>query len=202
MPPLVATLNPSIDSRINTSYKDTNYGDETYLRVGNRLDVMNRTFMKFDLSSVPVNAVVQTATLRLYFSADHAANAPTFYVRRVKRAWEEMQVTWNSWKTSNLWQTAGAGGADDVESTNLGSKTFTATETLNQYKEISLDLSMIDELIKGTFTNNGFIIRATVETAGTTNGYDFHSREGTYKPELVIEYYPGVAPFRPQILGL
>ncbi len=196
------TANPTADTRMTNTAATTNYGTDTEIRLGNRLDVYSRVLMKFDLSSIPISARVQTAKLRLYFTADYASVAPTFSIYRVKRNWVETQATWNIYSTGNNWQTAGCGGADDRESSAICSKVMTATETLNEYKEFDLTASAIEEFISGAFSNNGIFIKANTESAGNYNGYGFNSREAaSNKPELVIEYIMGARQLWPVLIG-
>jgi len=83
---------------------------------------------------------------------------------------------------------AGAGGANDRESADIGSAQILSNEALNTEKQIVLTPAMIEELIDGTFTNNGFIIIADTEL---NDGFTYKSSDhatASQRPKLVIQY--------------
>lgn len=183
----VATLNPNADTRLQSGSPTTN-DNSAWINVGesNAATSTHRTLIKFDLSSIPSTAVVSSVVLRLYCVTDYSSNARVFSVYRTKRAWVEIQSTWNVWSTGNNWSTAGGFHADDCEQTEIGNRSMTATETVNQYKEFTLDAAKVQEMINGTFANNGFLIKAATES---DDMYSFNSRESASNlPELVITY--------------
>jgi len=145
--------------------------------------VTRRTVMKFDLSEIPAGATIVSATLRLYFDQDLSANQRAWRVFRLKRAWVDAQTTWNSYATGSAWQTAGGFGANDCEQTDIGTATFSAAEAVPAYKDISLTASAISEIVNGTFTNNGFLIKVDTED---NDCYRFAPESTTNYPELVI----------------
>lgn len=185
------TLYATADTFMEAREPTTNYNSYSYIYSGegnNLADHYQRSLVKFDLSSIPSNASVNSAVLSLYCEADLADNARTHRVFRTKRAWVEAQATWNIFSTGNSWQTAGGFGYNDCEQTDIGSRDFTATETLNEYKDFTLTVSAVQAMISGSFTNNGFFIKADTEL---NDSYRFSSREvaGTDQdPKLVIDY--------------
>lgn len=197
-----ATLNPTADAWIISNLATNNYDTSTQIGAGERNDSVSvrRTVIKFDLSGIPASATINSATLRLYCTLDYATNARTYRVYRLKVDYHPTQVTWNIRKTGTNWQTAGGFGADDCEQTDIGSRDMTASETLNEYKEWTLTASKIEEMIDGTFTNNGFLILADTES---DDCYVFNSVDvGTNSPELVIDYtLPGGRQFQAIIIG-
>lgn len=141
-----------------------------------------RTFIKFNLSALPSNAILSSTTLSLYANFDRSTVARIFRVFRVKRAWVEAQVTWNRYSTGNDWQTAGGFGTGDCEQTDIGIRAFTATETLNVYKDFVLTPTTKADLDLG----NGFLIKADTEI---DDRYDFNSSDSaSNQPKLVIVY--------------
>lgn len=178
------------DATIKSSGGGTgNFATDTTIVVGewNAGSSIERTLIKFDLSSLPSDAVISSATLSLYALTDLSSNARTVRVYRVKRAWVESQVTWNIWSTGNNWSTAGGFHADDCEQTDIGSRAFTATETLNQFKDFSLTPTTKADLDLG----NGYLIKSDTET---NDMYTFASSDNATaanRPKLVIEYTAG-----------
>ena len=184
------TLQPDatagVDTYLNARFPTLNSGTADILVVGDRVGVDEaiRTAIKFDLTSLPANAVISSATLSLYATTDESNNARTFRVFRLKRAWVEAQATWNIYSTGNNWSTAGAFHADDCEQTDIGTRAFTATETLNAFKDFALTPTRKTALDLG----NGWLIKADAET---DDAYHFSSSDAATaanRPTLVIVY--------------
>jgi hypothetical protein len=191
----VLTLQPdetsSNDIYIESGAPTTNQNAQTVVSAGefNAGANITRTLIKFDLSSIPAGVTINSAVLSLYATTDLSSNARTFRVFRQLRAWVESQATWNIYSTGNNWATAGGFGATDCEQTDIGTRAFTATETLNEFKDFTLTASEVQEMITGGgFTNNGFLIKADTETddqylfAGSGNA------TASLRPKLVIDY--------------
>jgi hypothetical protein len=150
---------------------------------------VTRGLIKFDLSSIPANATISSAVLSIKAINDYCDNARTWRVYRVLRAWVGSQVTWNVYSTGNDWGTAGCSNTStDREATDIGTRDFSAAETVPEFKNFSLTASKIQEMTAGTFTNNGFLIQVDTES---DDSYNFASSEnGTEadNPKLVITY--------------
>lgn len=176
------------DTFIYNSSPDTASGTDVVIFAGedNSTSRVNRGLVKFAIPSV-AGAVVTSCTLSLWTSGDYSSNARDFNVYRVKRAWTE-GATWNKYDGTNSWSTAGGFHSDDCEQTSIGVRNFSASESINAEKQWSLDTTAIAEIMRGAWTNNGFMIKADTET---NDGYGFHSSSGAtagYHPKLVIEY--------------
>ena len=122
----------------------------------NATNKVARSLIKFDLSSIPSNATITSATLSLWTDADFSDNDRTIRVYRLKVPFNETQATWNEFETGVSWQSAGASGTNDRESTDIGSVLIAANEAIDVEKQISLSTNKIQEMINGTFTNTGF----------------------------------------------
>lgn len=182
---LTATADATLDANAATTNQGT--GNFTTGEYGTGAQV-NRALIKFDLSSLS-GKTISSAVLKLYETgADYSSASGTIEVYRVHRAWTELGCTWNTYDGSNNWGTAGcANTTSDRESSAIGtSATIDATETLGEEYAITLDASKIQEMVNGTFTNNGFLLKTTSETN------DMHSLCGrthateAYRPVLYI----------------
>ena len=95
-----STLYPTADSLVYQLYPDGNYGDNPALEVFTRIyDCNERTFLKFDLSSLPAGAVISLAKLRCYcYSiANLVAGVTDVQARRVSDdSWVELEITWTN----------------------------------------------------------------------------------------------------------
>jgi N-acetylneuraminic acid mutarotase len=172
------------DTFITDFQQTTNYGTNGVVRTGGASNLIWRSLIKFDLSSIPAGAEITSATLSLYAVTDNSDNARTYRVFRIKRAWVETQATWQIYSTGNSWQTIGGFGALDCEQTDIGSRDFTAAETVNQFKNFPLTPTTKEALDLG----NGWMIKVDTELA---DHYQFKSSsdgEPTLRPKLSITY--------------
>ena len=180
-------LYSSNDTFIRTGLT-TNQDASADMHIGEINNAVNtyRSLVKFDLSSIPSSAIVSSAILSLYCITDYSSNSRTFRVYRTKRTVVYNQCTWYIYSTGNNWQNEGGFGTDDCEQTDIGSRSMSATETLNVYKDFTLAPGKVQEMISGTFTNNGFFCKADTEE---NDMYSFNTNNAaSNKPKLTIEY--------------
>lgn len=190
------------DTTIDALLPTANAGAYNRIYVGeanNQVGEVARTLIKFDLSSIPAGATILNSTLSLYLFAEMSSNARTLRVFRLKRAWVEgtrgfvddnpaTGATWVRYDTTNNWQTQGGFGADDCEQTDIGSLAFSATEATGAYKTWVLTASAVQEMLTGgSWTNNGFLIKADTEE---NDQYVFYSFENAAaeKPKMNFMY--------------
>lgn len=111
----VVTLGASADSVIIAAAPTTNYGSLNVIEVGDlspSASTYIRTLIKFDVSSIPSDAIIVSAKLELYESTAYNSNsiAPwNVNVHRLLADWNEAQVTYNNRVTGTAWTVAGAG---------------------------------------------------------------------------------------------
>lgn len=199
----------SKDTRIiNDTAVTFNYGVSVQLGVGenNLASQIQRTLIQFDLSSIPSTAVINSATLSLFCSLDRSSNARTYRVYRLKRTWSEGTgdgtatadgATWNTHNGVGNWTTAGAFDPADCEQTDIGSRSFSATETLNAFKVFNLTPTSKADLDLGF----GWLIKADTET---DDGYIFDSSDSATaynRPILTVSYYDPIRDIFGQAAG-
>lgn len=108
------TVNLSIDANgdnaaIDNFYPNTNFPDEINYVSGawtiNSVPVFYRSLLKFDLSSIPTNAIIQSAYLSLYYAPQNNINngqhsslthSNESVLQRVTADWVKTTVTWNN----------------------------------------------------------------------------------------------------------
>ncbi len=83
------TIAPSDDAMISNPPKSQNYGDHPLLRVGGK----DESLLRFDLSGLPAESQIDSATLRLYVNG--AAGDTPVQVHRATAAWSEDTVTFH-----------------------------------------------------------------------------------------------------------
>lgn len=181
----------SIETFIRSASPTTNFGSGTTFQVGtDAISLLNRSLIKWDLSSIPAGSVVISATLSIYVSFDNSDNTRTMRAYRVKRAWVEGQATWNIYSTGNNWGTAGcANTTTDREATDIGNVSVLSNLAVNAEVQISLTPSKVQEWISGALNNYGMLLKVDTETAQDQYIYyaHEHATAGT-KPKLVITY--------------
>jgi hypothetical protein len=182
------TLEASIDAHIIAGgFADTNYGTLTTIAVGHKNGTAYtfRSLVKFDLSSLSGKRI-HSARLRLTYASDESGNERTGYVYRVKRNWTEAGVTWNKYNGTSSWSTAGCGSVNDRETTEIGTWTQPASPTANTTVDITLSATAIQEMIDGTFTNYGFLLKVDTESNDKINYHSSEAATATYRPTLIV----------------
>lgn len=174
---ILATLKTTLDiatytgARLVSNTATTNYNLATlsantgYIGERNDATQVNRVLLKYgELSdgTIPATSTIFSAKLFIYINADLSASATDLEVYRQKRAWVNSQATQTIYSTGNAWQSLGGFGADDCEQTAIGSISLTAAEAAG-WKEIDLDVDAITEIVDGTWADNGFLLKHSVE---------------------------------------
>jgi hypothetical protein len=90
-------LLPSDDTYIDGGSTTKNYGSDTQFTVRPDNGADRRGLVRFDLSAIPANAAITSATLYLYENGNKTGQ--TTYIYRVTSSWNESTVTWDSWST-------------------------------------------------------------------------------------------------------
>lgn len=83
------TLSPTDDAMISSTAKHQNYGAHPLLRVGGN----DESLLRFDLSALPPETQIDSATLRLYING--AAGQNPIHIHRATAAWSEATVTFH-----------------------------------------------------------------------------------------------------------
>jgi len=163
-----ATLNPTADSYVYSTSPTSTHGDETLLRSGFWVEFQQKyiSLLKFDLASIPDDAVITSAELKLYVKS--GISSGTMTASRNTEDWTESSVNWST-RPSN----------DDPRETALVS---------SGASYISWDVTeLVGDWFDGAHANYGFSIVAAAQE--TDFSADFFSREaGESPPELIITY--------------
>jgi len=179
------------DTYLLSTSATSNYGTSADMGVGENNNSTNRvarSLIKFDLSALPADAQIVSASLSLWTSKDFSSNDATYSVYRLNTPFNETQANWNRSATGSNWQSPGAAGANDRESAAIGSVQILNNEALNSEKQIALDPAKIQEMFNGGFTNNGFLIKSESEL---NDRFDFKTSDtstASQRPKLVIQY--------------
>ena len=173
-------LTPVADTFISEWNPDTNYGVQTSLRV--RSGDIEQALMRFDLSSLPQNLLLDDAQLQLTVVNRSNSNPLTIQVYRLLRDWVEGEATHNLARRGVAWEMPGAKGVGDRDSVLIGSQQLPASgTTLIRVK------SVVADWLNQPESNHGFIL------GGASDGsvyYALGSREGhpNDRPKLLVRY--------------
>jgi hypothetical protein len=177
---ITQTFPAAKDSFISTLSMNSNYGSAPTL-------VVERTYIQpvyfnkysligFDLTSLPLNAVIDSAVLQVYSEINHQSAEPdtiTIMPDAVLEPWEEMTVTWATRPAQQHLGDPGTGYSP-------GWHNFDVYHIVNAWQAGELD-------------NNGISLRLSSTELGTAV---FHSRDsGTPAyPRLVVTYHTEGSP--------
>jgi hypothetical protein len=159
------------------------YGDAT-IRVGQKQQWA--TLLRFNLSSIPSNAVITRATLEIYAvgwgGTDVGMNAYAVF-----RSTTLSQATWNRAQSSNPWAVAGC----DSTTTDRRADAESGAMTSGFGKwSIFPVASAVQGWVSGSLANNGFLLRAPwLKYADNVSFASSEYSDVTIRPRLVVTYY-------------
>jgi len=167
-------LSPTADSTVDSSNPTTNYGTGTSLAAGwydatpPNPDQALRFLIKFDLTAIPSNATINSATLGLYLWWGSGTPGLNWLIAgQNSGSWTEYGVNWNN----------RPGYFTNVRST---------IDTLQGWKTFNVK-PIVSEWVAGTKANYGFQV-LDGESGNTWYRY-FNSREySSNKPYLLVNY--------------
>jgi len=196
------TLQPGaadgIDTFVYGGNADTNYGAEINIYLhGNDAAVRFRGLLKFDLSGIPVGAIVGSATLTL---TPYAGSIAGSYLRAwrilpANSAWTEFGATWNyALASATRWagDAGGDGGADagcTISGTDFSATLMAEVAILDNSTPLALSL-LLSEFNSMVAANHGFVLRQYHPTNADRDIYLASSDHATaaLRPRLVVEY--------------
>ncbi len=164
------------DAYISSSSPNKNYGSADPLKVQtNSL----RALIEWDLSSIPANADISSALMRLYVPSVQKTSGNTVNAHRITRIWYEDNVTWNKYDGANSWTTAGG----DYSSTVWASTPVGASR-----KYYFWDITqLVRSWHNSTYQNYGIIL----VSQSNNNRKDISSSDSTTasrRPALLVNY--------------
>ncbi len=163
-----STLIATQDSYVNSALPTTNYGATTGVQVGNVTfpsAAIYHTLLAFDLTSLPADAVILTATLELSQTNTYFEGI-VIDTQALTSTWTEGTVTWNNQPGFTLVDEATEG----ARSGNW--RRWNITPLARKWHA-------------GTLTNHGVRL---IYSSGANFVQAFSSREGADPPRLVVEY--------------
>jgi hypothetical protein len=169
-----ATFYAVADATVRSTQPNTNFGGEHYLAVSYYYDEWadeEITLLRFNLDSLPVNAVIDSAVMELYLFYAAGQSPKSLVTYRVTSSWSEYSVTWNTFPSADP-----TGVVSSVDS------------VINSYKSWSIT-GMASYWHSNPANNHGVYIR---RLTSETNSFEriFESKDHMEEmPRLVITYH-------------
>ena len=162
------------DSGVSSLFSLMNYGDSSsFFNAGNQIAIV-RAYIEFDLSSVPVNAMITDTDLMLYHGNTSGTTNFSIGAYKITESWEEGTITYSS-------QPSYFSEAEYSNSVTAGN---------TEWESWDID-ALVQSWLDGTFTNNGVVLKATdessLDTIAVFRPSDYSN--ASYRPKLVIDYY-------------
>jgi len=182
VPLLSRTFSPTDDALVaGGSFSGTNYGALTNIGIsaGPTESHVWRSFIKFDLNTIPPGSVIVSANLML-FMYQAPSSSRTLACHRVNaNGWDEETITWNS----------------QPPATVLVSSIIVVT-TSNIWLSLNVKSSVekfASKDIAGSVPNFGWMLKDSTESAASQIYWRMYSKEysdSSKRPYLEVKYYP------------
>lgn len=173
------TVDAMADSYLYEGSTSSNFGTSTTIQVGKSSGPGNeyKGLLKFDVSALPSNATVTSATLRLDQTASTGSASFNIGVYKIIANWSESTVKWSNFS-----------GGSNYDANQLA---FTSVATGTPgFKEWSLPPALIDEWKDGAPRPN-YGLALVYESNSKGNVFQFATKENSTassRPQLVINY--------------
>ena len=179
------------DSYVSSNYPDTNYGSLPFLNIGKNdssfsLKVIRadypyvsiykyfRAYLQFDLSTLPADAVIVNADLKLYQFNNSETDDFMIALHRVTESWDETTITYNNQPAYSL------------------SPESTIAITAGAFTWLSWDITtLLQGWLDASIGNYGIVLKETNESLLNVSGcYSAEViPEPTLRPKIEITYY-------------
>ena len=196
----ILTLQPDttngLDTYVNQASPNSSGGaTDPTLSILGLATIQRRGLIKFDLSSIPAGATIDSAILTLYGQGSGADNLP-LAVHRILVAsglWTEAAATWNFQDGVNRWTgDAASDGGTDAGCTQSGtdfSATTMASGNFDNAAGVGTDYVLdVTEFTLMVAANYGMLIRTTSGSAGNAQPGSSDNSTAARRPKLVVDY--------------
>jgi len=164
-----------IDTGVESIFPTNNYALWPFTGIGNSASTIVRTYIKFDLSSIPTDVRVTDADLKLYQYSANGTDNFVIGLYKITNDWDESTIDWDPQPTSST----------DAEIT------IDITAAAITWKSWDID-TLVQGWLDGTNTNYGMVLKDTDESSVNTIAYFYtsdYTTDTTKCPILEIDYY-------------
>jgi hypothetical protein len=180
------------DAHVLQTTPTTNFGTVTTLDVSSATNANRRVHLWFNLAlctpAIPATATVRLATVRVYVTTLAAACRTIAVFRVGASAWTEAAITWNNQPFGTTINNPALGTA--TAQFNVGTPVG-CTNRVAGYVTGATVTADVAAFVAGTSTNNGWMLRDSVEGSATARTNTFSAKNlGTLAqaPQLVVTY--------------
>jgi len=168
------TLSPQNDAYVNDSAPNDTFNN-AWLVAGRspaEFTPRYRSFLRFNLSGIPSNAIVSSAVLRLNLQAREGGSTAPIELRRVLASWTSASLTWNNQPAATA----------PITTTTVGS-------TLGADYAWPI-AGLAQAWVSGSYGNYGLTLRIVNETDATATRTFASANHATssLRPELTLTY--------------
>jgi len=126
------TINASESAYVNSGQPNSNFSNEYILKSGMTMILTEyRSYIKFDLSTIPTQAAITSAKLHLYVENISTTETITIQINNPTSNWSESTLTWNNQPTQEYFVTStsiAATGDQEIDITSIVSNWFAGAE--------------------------------------------------------------------------
>lgn len=165
-----------VDAHVTSYHPNSNYGGTSRLELGMNKPffsswVLQYSYLKFDVSSIPVDANITKAVASMALYDERCDPAVNISTRKVLSYWSESGIKWsNRPSVSSIYST------ESVD--NVG------------YYDFFLSPQWVEDWIKDPNTNYGFALTCSYKEVGSLK-YFYSSEASNNKPTLYVIYEAG-----------
>ena len=188
----VLAITSATDSTIMSTDGANPRGDQTIL-VGTRgtqaQGILDRGLLRFDLSKIPANAIIQSATVRLVVvQTPQNPVSSIFNLHRLITPWDKT-ASWGNAKTGLAW--GAPGGKEGVDyRTEISAGLEVDVNDEYEFGPTDQLKADVQSWISNPASNNGWLLMTDSEGMFFTARH-FGSSESDDPPKLVVEYSGG-----------
>ncbi|MHC4713423.1 MAG: putative Ig domain-containing protein [Planctomycetota bacterium] len=171
------------DAWISEDYPGTNFGGDGDAHL--QFSTQDRQLHKFDLSPIPQDATVSSATLYIYVF-DEGSGGSEISAYRVITPWVESQVTYSQASSGTSWGTPGLEPGTDYDSGAAGTSPGVWSAGW-----ASVDIAnLVSQWHEGTYANEGVMLKLASGNHIKTYMSEY-STDSSLRPRLVVGYTGG-----------
>jgi predicted phosphodiesterase len=172
------------DTSIYKYNVDASYYQDDVIRVGQKQQWA--TLLRYDLSSIPSDAVITRAALRIY-ATGWSETGVGVNAHAVLRSATLSETTWSRAQSGNAWAVAGCESTSTDRRATAESGAMVSD--IGAWSTFPVT-SVVQEWVSGSLANNGLLLRAPWPKY--TDGINFASSQCddlTLRPRLEVTYY-------------
>ena len=171
------------DTTLHSWFPTKNYGldQNLFLRSGD----VSAALLRFDLSSIPSEALVAQATLRLYILGpeDHRTLSAVAYA--VNRPWVAREANWLQATVTTRWDQPGCNGVP----ADRGGTGSDPLEISGAGKWVALDVThIVQEWVEGVAANRGLIVKTLPGVSVEYKAASAEYYQPAFRPILQVIY--------------